>query len=84
MFRTATFPGINDAPFFGSTLRDLCKKSEHDTIDFILESASQIERSSTELNFSVNGLLLRAKVTTQSTLGTKEPLQLHCEILRYV
>jgi hypothetical protein len=80
--RDAIFPGINDINFNGKSLQELCKRNEWPTIDLILETACRIEQSSAEFTFSINGLSIYAKVATMSSLGSNEPIQLFCDILK--
>uniref|UniRef100_A0AC34FTF3 Uncharacterized protein n=1 Tax=Panagrolaimus sp. ES5 TaxID=591445 RepID=A0AC34FTF3_9BILA len=80
--RDAIFPGINDINFNGKSLQELCKRNEWATIDLILETACRIEQSSAEFTFSINGLSVYAKVATLSSLGSNEPIQLYCDILK--
>uniref|UniRef100_A0AC34G697 Uncharacterized protein n=1 Tax=Panagrolaimus sp. ES5 TaxID=591445 RepID=A0AC34G697_9BILA len=64
------------------SLQELCKRNEWATIDLILETACRIEQSSAEFTFSINGLSIYAKVATLSSLGSNEPIQLYCDILK--
>jgi hypothetical protein len=80
--RDATFPGINDIDFNGKSFQELCKRNEWPTIDLILETACRVEQTSAELTFSLNGLSIFSKVSTLSSLGSNEPVQLFCEVLK--
>jgi hypothetical protein len=80
--RNATFPGISDIDFKGKSFQELCKRNEWPTIDVILETACRVEQTSAELTFSLNSLSIYAKVSTLSSLGSNEPIQLFCEVLK--
>uniref|UniRef100_A0A7E4WB25 PAS domain-containing protein n=1 Tax=Panagrellus redivivus TaxID=6233 RepID=A0A7E4WB25_PANRE len=81
--RNANIPFLTDTTFHGKTLQELCKRQEWPTIDLILETACHVQRSSTELTFSlVDGINLVTTVMTLSSKGSTGPIQLQCQIQR--